>query len=72
MKELRDYSHAELIGEIQTRLVSGPAPEPSTPAAEKKQWPAVCAECGAATTVPFKPLNDYPIYCRDCYLKRKK
>jgi CxxC-x17-CxxC domain-containing protein len=28
---------------------------------------AVCAQCGAATTVPFKPRGDRPIYCRTCY-----
>ena len=28
---------------------------------------AVCAECGAATKVPFLPRNDRPIYCSECY-----
>ena len=28
---------------------------------------AVCAECGVTTQVPFKPRNDRPIYCRDCF-----
>jgi len=26
-----------------------------------------CAECGATTTVPFKPTGDRPVYCRDCF-----
>lgn len=28
---------------------------------------ATCAECGAEAKVPFKPRNDRPIYCSDCY-----
>ena len=28
---------------------------------------AVCAQCGVDTTVPFKPVDGRPVYCRDCY-----
>ena len=31
--------------------------------------PAVCAECGKETTVPFEPRQDRPVYCSDCYRK---
>jgi CxxC-x17-CxxC domain-containing protein len=30
----------------------------------------VCAECGSVTTVPFKPFNGKPIYCRSCFQER--
>lgn len=30
-----------------------------------------CAECGIETEVPFKPDGTRPVYCRDCYQKRK-
>ncbi|MFA5743447.1 MAG: CxxC-x17-CxxC domain-containing protein [Candidatus Nanoarchaeia archaeon] len=33
---------------------------------------AICAECGNECTVPFKPVQDKPVYCRDCFMKRKK
>lgn len=26
----------------------------------------VCANCGTATIVPFKPRGDKPVYCREC------
>ena len=32
---------------------------------------AVCADCGQETQVPFKPDQDRPVYCRDCYKKRR-
>lgn len=28
-----------------------------------------CAECGVATTVPFKPTEGRPVKCRDCFAK---
>ncbi|NOZ76365.1 MAG: zinc-binding protein [Euryarchaeota archaeon] len=31
----------------------------------------ICAECGIETQVPFKPSGDRPVYCRDCYQKRR-
>ncbi len=31
----------------------------------------VCDECGAVTKVPFKPTQGKPVYCRECYEKRK-
>jgi CxxC-x17-CxxC domain-containing protein len=27
----------------------------------------VCSECGAETQVPFVPVSNRPVYCRDCY-----
>ena len=31
----------------------------------------ICAECGKETEVPFKPDGTRPVYCRECYQKRK-
>jgi len=30
-----------------------------------------CSECGKEDTVPFKPREGTPVYCRDCFFKRK-
>lgn len=30
-----------------------------------------CADCGTETEVPFKPDGTRPVYCRDCYRKRR-
>jgi len=32
---------------------------------------AVCADCGAECEVPFKPSGDRPVYCRECWAKRR-
>jgi len=36
----------------------------------RQMYPAVCAECGKETEVPFEPRGDRPVYCRDCFSKR--
>ncbi len=33
----------------------------------REMHPAVCAECGRDTEVPFLPRGDRPVYCNDCY-----
>jgi len=33
----------------------------------REMHPAVCAECGAETLVPFLPRGDKPIYCSPCF-----
>ncbi|MBN2454558.1 hypothetical protein JXB11_03355 [Candidatus Woesearchaeota archaeon] len=32
---------------------------------------ATCAECGKACQVPFKPTEGKPVYCLECYKKRR-
>ncbi len=36
----------------------------------RPSFATVCAECGAETTVPFRPRGDRPIYCRPCFAAR--
>ena len=40
-------------------------------------WPremhkATCSECGQECEVPFKPTEGKPVYCKECYRKRRK
>jgi CxxC-x17-CxxC domain-containing protein len=32
---------------------------------------AVCSQCGRTTTVPFRPTQGRPVYCRECFLSRR-
>ena len=34
-----------------------------------ERFPAVCAQCGKDTEVPFEPREGRPVYCSDCYNK---
>jgi CxxC-x17-CxxC domain-containing protein len=33
--------------------------------------PVNCALCGIETTIPFRPTQGRPVYCRDCFLKMR-
>ena len=37
----------------------------------REMFKATCAECKKACEVPFKPREDRPVYCKDCFSKRK-
>ena len=32
---------------------------------------AVCSECKQQCEVPFKPTEGKPVYCRDCFAKKR-
>jgi CxxC-x17-CxxC domain-containing protein len=36
----------------------------------REMYPAVCAQCGKDTQVPFQPRGDRPVYCSDCFSKQ--
>ena len=33
---------------------------------------AVCADCHKECEIPFKPTGDRPVYCKECFSKRKE
>jgi len=38
---------------------------------EREMHDATCSECGQSCQVPFKPTEGKPVYCRDCFSKKK-
>jgi CxxC-x17-CxxC domain-containing protein len=46
---------------------SGGEMEAAAPRRSREMFPAVCAECGTDTQVPFMPRNDKPVYCSTCF-----
>ncbi len=34
---------------------------------ERVESQATCSQCGKETTVPFKPTQGRPVYCKECY-----
>lgn len=37
----------------------------------KESFIATCAECGGEAKVPFKPRDDRPVYCSECFAKQR-
>jgi len=38
---------------------------------EREMHDAKCGDCGNDCQVPFKPKEDRPVYCRECFQKHK-
>ena len=37
----------------------------------RPMYAVVCFDCGKDTEIPFKPSGDRPVYCKECFAKRK-
>ncbi len=37
----------------------------------RQMYDAICADCGKECKVPFKPTEGRPVYCRECFQKRR-
>jgi len=44
---------------------------PRAPMAEAVEVTTVCTACGRPTTVPFRPVEGRPVFCRRCFLERR-
>ena len=40
--------------------------------AKPSQHQAVCDDCGVSTTLPFRPTQGKPVYCRPCFNSRRR
>jgi len=40
-------------------------------AGNKTETSAICSQCGRETTVPFRPTQGRPVFCRECFQARK-
>ena len=52
------------------RQSNGPAHERSG-GPVKVETTATCSQCGKETTVPFRPTQGRPVFCRECFQGRK-
>lgn len=39
---------------------------------QKVETQAICSGCGKETTVPFRPTQGRPVFCRQCFTDQKK
>lgn len=38
---------------------------------QRTETSTTCSQCGKQTTVPFKPTQGRPVYCRECFQQRR-
>ena len=62
-----------MYGDVSVQRVNTMGDEEGSGGAESRpMWDATCSSCGAATKVPFQPKEGRPVYCKDCYKKRRR
>lgn len=44
---------------------------PPPPRRDRTLYEAICADCHKVCEVPFRPSEDRPVYCKECFAKRK-
>lgn len=49
-------------GGFQRRQFDGP----------REMSKATCSQCGKECEVPFKPTEGKPVYCKECYAKKRR
>ena len=53
----------------KAKRAQGPGAGPATFA--RSETKTVCSQCGKETTVPFRPTQGRPVYCRECFQQRR-
>ena len=46
-------------------------PPPQQPRRDRTLYEAICADCHKVCEVPFRPSEARPVYCKECFAKRK-
>jgi len=64
------YAEKGFVNEPQ-RCKSCRAAKKAAAKPEREMFTAICAACGAEAKVPFKPREDRPVYCSECFAKQK-
>lgn len=52
--------------------VLGSTATPGPGSYTKVETRAVCSACGKETTVPFRPTQGRPVFCRECFQQRRQ
>ena len=39
---------------------------------EREMFTATCGDCGNECQIPFKPKDDRPVYCKECFQNHKQ
>jgi len=58
----------ESSGGFDVREIGGPRGyERGDYRPQREYFAVICSKCGNAAQVPFKPRQDKPVYCSDCF-----
>jgi len=52
-------------------ILSAPATTGYSHQSSRVETRATCSQCGKDTTVPFRPTQGRPIFCRECFTQKR-
>lgn len=64
---MRDFNRNDRGGGRDRRRFSGGGRD----FGRREMHRTICAQCGKDCEVPFRPKDDRPVYCSDCFEKRR-
>ena len=73
-KSLTDIAQAMAAQKLAVppRPVAPPPPVARAPEPPRRpMFAVICFECGKDSEIPFKPSPGRPVYCKECFAKRK-
>jgi CxxC-x17-CxxC domain-containing protein len=55
----------------RTAVLTAAPPPRATQHYTRVETRATCSQCGKDTTVPFRPTQGRPIFCRECFMQKR-
>ena len=52
-------------------VLGAPPTGAPVPTFNKIETRTTCSQCGKETTVPFKPTQGRPVFCRECFMQKR-
>ena len=56
----------------QPKPFQNPTAKQEPPRRDRQLYEAICADCHKVCEVPFRPTETRPVYCKECFAKRKR
>jgi len=78
-KKLDSFMTKSLTELAEALAASKPVARPQVPVrpaqndyqSRRPMYAIICYQCGRDSELPFKPSSNRPVYCRECFAKRK-
>jgi len=73
-KSLTELAQAKVAAQKPSHpmpAVQQSAPRPTEARPARQMFAVICFDCGKDTEIPFKPSGDRPVYCKECFAKRR-
>ncbi len=72
-KSLTELAQARAVQKPPQPIQHSPQPSPRPPEQRpgRPMYAVICFDCKKNTEIPFKPSGDRPVYCKECFAKRK-